>query len=127
MDEVKLHLGRARKSLKASKILANDELFEDAASRAYYAMFHAAKALLISRDVVPKTHKGLISKFGEEFVKTHEIDKEKLRELSHGFRMRMKSDYEAEFSLSSAEITLLIEETEDFLKSIEDILEDFSE
>ncbi len=32
-------------------------------------MYNAARALLLTKDISPKTHRGLISKFGEEFMK----------------------------------------------------------
>ena len=46
-DEGKYWLARARNALSASEALVSKELFDDAISRAYYAMFYAAKALLI--------------------------------------------------------------------------------
>lgn len=36
----------------------------------------AAKALLFEKNIHPKTHRGLISQFGLEFVKKNEFKKE---------------------------------------------------
>lgn len=44
MGEVKLHLKKAHQKLQAAKVLLNNRLYADAVSRAYYAMFHAAKS-----------------------------------------------------------------------------------
>ena len=44
-------------------------MFSEAISEAYYAMFHAAKALLALRGIHPKTHAGVVSQFGLQFVK----------------------------------------------------------
>ena len=43
-------------------------MFSEAISEAYYAMFHAAKALLALRGIHPKTHAGVVSQFGLQFV-----------------------------------------------------------
>jgi len=36
-------------------------MFSEAISEAYYAMFHAAKALLALRGIYPKTHADVVS------------------------------------------------------------------
>ena len=41
---VRAEFARAQKSLQAAKLLHADGLFEDAVSRAYYAVMHSAKA-----------------------------------------------------------------------------------
>ena len=46
-DEVQRWIDKARSSLKAGDTLIEDLLFAEAISRAYYAMFYAAKALLL--------------------------------------------------------------------------------
>ncbi|MDD3575064.1 HEPN domain-containing protein [Methanospirillum sp.] len=40
-------------------------MYPDAVNRAYYAIFHAALALLLEHGVVVKTHTWLISRFGQ--------------------------------------------------------------
>ncbi len=45
MTEVELWLDRAQSGLKAAESLAGAGLFDDAISRAYYAMFYAAVAI----------------------------------------------------------------------------------
>jgi len=66
---VKASLVRAEKALHSARLLAENGELEDAVSRAYYAMFHAARALLFSKGEKPKTHRGTISLFGEKIVK----------------------------------------------------------
>ena len=51
-----------------AKRLLQEDFFEDAVSRAYYAMYHAARACLVLEGSAPKTHAGLISEFGRLFV-----------------------------------------------------------
>jgi len=46
--EAEAHIKRAERSLKSSVFLLEKGMCEDAASRAYYCVFHAAKAVLAS-------------------------------------------------------------------------------
>jgi len=57
-----LEVAKAR--LKAAKLLFEKGMVEDAVNRAYYAFFHAAKAMLNTLGFDAKTHSGLISEFG---------------------------------------------------------------
>jgi uncharacterized protein (UPF0332 family) len=74
-DEGKFWPARARNALSASEALASRELFDDAISRAYYAMFYAAKALLI-RDGVSagSKHSAVVFAFGREYAKKDKIE-----------------------------------------------------
>jgi uncharacterized protein (UPF0332 family) len=74
-DEGKYWLARARNALSASEALVSQELFDDAISRAYYAMFYAAKALLI-RDGVSAgaKHSAVVSAFGRKYAKKGKIE-----------------------------------------------------
>ena len=76
MDEKKILIENAHEKLEAAKNLFENEFYNDSVSIAYYAMFFAAKALLFEKNIHPKTHRGLISQFGLEFVKKNEFKKE---------------------------------------------------
>jgi uncharacterized protein (UPF0332 family) len=91
---VEASLLRAKKALRSAKLLLENRELEDAVSRAYYAMFHAAKAILFSKDVKTKTHIGAISLFGEHIIKKGILDEEYADMLRKAFDLRQKSDYE---------------------------------
>lgn len=46
---------RAKKALRAASILLEDGLFEDAVSRSYYAVMHAAKSALLAQDTIAES------------------------------------------------------------------------
>jgi uncharacterized protein (UPF0332 family) len=54
----------ARERLEASALLLEEGFPADAASRAYYGVYEAARVLLASRDVRPGTHKGVENQLG---------------------------------------------------------------
>jgi uncharacterized protein (UPF0332 family) len=85
--EEKLETIRAWMSLADEKIVVAQRLadlgyFDDAVSRAYYGMFYAAKAALVSIDVDTKSHTGVLSQFNQHSVKTGQIDKKYGRMLA---------------------------------------------
>ncbi len=69
MEEEVEHLGKADSRLRAAKLLLENGFYEDAVSRAYYCMFHAARAALLRLGLSPKTHKGTVTLFSEEVVR----------------------------------------------------------
>jgi uncharacterized protein (UPF0332 family) len=63
------HLEKARRLLRQSLAMSADDAPESVVHLAYYAMFHAATAVLLKhRDSAATTHAGLIGAFGR-FVK----------------------------------------------------------
>jgi len=95
----------------AKKLIESGD-YEDSVSRAYYSAFNATKALLASADVFPKTHRGVVSRFGEVFVKEKGLPKELGRDLHSLQAMRENVEYtaaseagreEAEWALGVAE------------------------
>jgi uncharacterized protein (UPF0332 family) len=94
-DESKYWLAKANNALSASEALVSEELFDDAISRAYYAMFYAARAMLI-RDRVPvgSKHSAVIATFGREYAKSGKIEPRYHRMLIEDFEWRQKADYD---------------------------------
>ena len=57
-------------------------------------MFHATQALLLIKEIYPKSHKGVIQKFGEEYVKSGLLEKKMGYILAQAETMRLKADYD---------------------------------
>lgn len=68
--EIEILIKKANRFLKSAEILFKSGDYDSTASRAHYAMFNMVEALLITKNISPKSHSGLISLFGEHFVKT---------------------------------------------------------
>ena len=118
---VKASLKRAEKALKSARILLENDELEDAVSRAYYAMFHAAKALLFSRNLIPKTRRGTIT-FFSELVKEGVVKAEFADMLRRAFDMRQKGDYEVYAVFGRDEVGDLIKSAETFIEEIKRLL-----
>jgi uncharacterized protein (UPF0332 family) len=70
LKEIKTLIERAERYLKSAELLVNDGDFESAVSRTYYAMFYTVQALLLTKNLSFSSHKGVITMFGEHFIKT---------------------------------------------------------
>jgi len=74
-DEVDRLLSQADLRLEAAKHLLKEGFYDDAVSRAYYSMYFATSALFLARNIHVRTHRGLIARFGQEFVETGLMDR----------------------------------------------------
>jgi len=119
---VEASLGRAEKALKSAKLLEQNGELEDAVSRAYYAMFHATRALLFSKGVNAKTHKGAISLFGEKIVKQGIMSEEYADMLRKAFDLRQKSDYEIYAETSVELVKEVIKNAEQFIEKAKELV-----
>jgi uncharacterized protein (UPF0332 family) len=85
---------------------------------AYYSMFHAAKALLALSGLFPKTHAGLVSQFGLQFVNEGLIEEWYAKSLTKAQTRREKADYDIYYEPSNEEVESVLEDAEKFLARI---------
>lgn len=116
VPDVKLYLDRARQDLQAAESNLQQGFHGVAVTRAYYAMFYAANALLASKGISRSKHSGVHSAFGEHFVKAGLIETEYAKMLGHAFDSRLDSDYDIMFT---AERTLAEEISDDAQRFVE--------
>ena len=122
---VKGYLEKAEKKLEVAEHLLAAEDYDDAVSRAYYAVYHASQALLLTEGQKAETHKGVITLFGLLFVKTGKFSRNVGKYLANLKDDREKGDYEifsfvdkqtAETAVEEA--TAFIKESKKYLKNI---------
>ncbi|MDI6738998.1 MAG: HEPN domain-containing protein [Candidatus Edwardsbacteria bacterium] len=109
---------KARESIRAAKeLLANDHA-GFSASRAYYAMFYAAEALLLTKQLSFSRHKAVISAFGKEFAKSGEMPVKLHRYFINAFDMRQSGDYGTVRAVGKKETKELLADAEEFIETI---------
>ena len=89
-----IQIGRAREKIDAAGVLAAQGYADDAISRAYYAIYHAASAALLCLGVSVKTHDGLKTMFGLHLVKPGAIESDYARTLGRLKDDRENGDYD---------------------------------
>lgn len=88
-------------------------------NRAYYAVFYASLALLVTVDVEPSKHAGVLAKFDELFVRRGIFTKEMSRIFHHVFDMRQAGDYQKSKILTAEQAVDVLRSAEEFVRAIE--------
>jgi uncharacterized protein (UPF0332 family) len=90
--ELQSLMKRAHRSLRSARNILDDGDHDFAISRAYYAMFYAATAALLSQGITRTKHSGVIAAFGQHLVKSGKMTAEHQRALQAAFRDRSVGD-----------------------------------
>ena len=124
LDEASQWLRRARTSLQAAETLTERGLYEDAVSRAYYAMFYAANALLVRDGLdVGGKHSAVVSAFGREYAKTGRVDPRYHRQLIQGFEWRQKADYDVYWYVAEETARARVQDARDLIAAVDRLLQ----
>jgi len=91
--EIQANLQRAEKAIEAAEKLLSDGYFDFVASRAYYAAFYAATALLLKEGLEFRKHSGVIASIHKHFIKTGKLEKQFGKDLNWLFEIRNVGDY----------------------------------
>jgi hypothetical protein len=108
-------IARADTCLEEAHALQASGFPYGAVSRAYYSVFHAARALLFSIGLEAKTHKAVVSLVGEHFVRSGALPAAMGRLISRMQRDREDADYEPAAVFTTEEASSLIREAERFV------------
>ena len=108
-------VARGNEALRASKHLLAGGFCNDAVSRAHYAAFHWASALLLTKGVQVRTHRGLIQLFSLHFVKSGPLPQEVAAFLGRLETSRELSDYAAAARFDATEARRELDQAERFI------------
>ncbi len=81
-----------------------------------------AKAVLLKKGLISKMHKGNIRLFGDNFIKTGEIDKKYGQWLSNLLKERTDAAYEALREFDSEEALEAVKQAEDFIDEVKTLI-----
>lgn len=121
---VRLLVEKAKKYIKSAKLLLDNGDFDSTASRVYYAMHYMAEALLLTKNLKIKSHRGLISVFGSEFIKTNIFPKEIGSQFKDAFDKRQIGDYEISVKINKEDVEKLLEIGQNFIEKLNEYLEE---
>ena len=115
-------LDKARRKLVTARKLIEQEELEDAAGRAYYAMYHAAFAALLPKRASPRTHKGLATMLSMHRVKTGEISVDLYRAFVAARDQREYGDYEVATIIGPELARRTVADAATFIDAVEALL-----
>lgn len=121
--DIKPLIEKAKKFINSAKVLFNIGDFDSTVSRTYYAMHHIVEAVLFTKNLKIKTHRGLISTFGQFFVKTNIFPKEIGRQLRDTFDKRLIGDYEYAIEINKEDAEKVLKTGEEFIDKLIEYLE----
>lgn len=87
-------MAKANEKLSAAQRELSGGFYGEAASRAYYAVFHALSAVLATRGLSFSSHSQTIGGFNKHFVKTAVFPLDTTRKLQRLFEDRQVADYD---------------------------------
>ncbi len=115
-------LERAGKYLKSARLLMDAGDYESSVSRAYYAMFFSAEAVLLTKGLSSSSHGGVLSVFGEHFVKPGIFPRSMGKALNRAYSKRQLGDYEHRFVITAREAKEVLADAERFVGEISKFL-----
>ncbi len=122
-ETIKLKISKALAILPEVKVLMENEFYTTAISRLYYSCFHATKALLLTKDLMPKTHKGTSSILHEHFVKSGLFDNIKAAFFDNLMNERIEDDYNDYMITNQEQIIHFIEPGKDYVEYISKLID----
>ncbi len=96
----------AGSDLSDAKAGYSNQRYKWATIQAYYAMFHAARALILSRGYREKSHYCLAVALRALFVDEGKLEVQAVRDFINEMSLREAADYEAEFSENGAKAVI---------------------
>lgn len=122
-DLVQYRLDLAQDMLRDARVLKeNGGSPVSIVNRAYYSVFYAALALLVTVNVEPNKHAGVLAKFDELFVRQGIFPKEMSRILHHAFDMRQAGDYQKSKVITEEQANDVLASAEEFVTAIQEKL-----
>jgi uncharacterized protein (UPF0332 family) len=122
-DLIQYRLDSAQEMLRDARLLKeNGGSPVSIVNRAYYSVFYAALALLVTADVEPNKHSGVLAKFDELFVRQGIFPREMSRILHHAFDMRQAGDYQKSRVITEEQAVEVLTSAEEFVRMIREKL-----
>lgn len=122
-DLVNYRLARAYETFDDAQLLADNNKWNSAINRLYYAAFYAVSALIISKNFDSHTHNGVKTKFSELFIKTGKMDKEQGKIYSQLFTWRQKGDYDDLFDFDRETVFPYIEKVKTLIGEVAKLIQ----
>jgi uncharacterized protein (UPF0332 family) len=115
-------MAKARQSLILAKEHHAKGLGDEAASKAYYAVFHAIQAALLTKGLAFSKHSGVKEGFNREFIHAGTFPKEFHSIIERLFRDRNIGDYSYDKSVDAEESARDVRDAEKMIKAVADHL-----
>lgn len=119
---IRQKITRAKSTIGQINNLLKFGYYDTAINRIYYACFYAVQALLIQKDIIPKSHKGVLNMFSLHYIREGIISEKFGKHYSRIFDQRMTADYDEGLLPDSEMVNGLLGISVDFIKLADELL-----
>lgn len=119
---VEYRIKKARETFNEIELHIENELWNTAVNRLYYACYYAVIALLIEKELQPQTHTGVRQMFGLHFIKTGIIESSIGKFFSDIYDMRQTGDYDDFITFDKNDVLDLLGPANDLITKAEKLL-----
>ncbi len=117
-EYINYRLKRAWDTFNDAKLLAENQSWNSAINRLYYACFYVVLALFSKCNIDSSTHSGVKTQFTLHFIKSGKLDKSFGILYTDLFDFRHKGDYGDFFDFEENNVVILIPKVKNFLEQI---------
>lgn len=117
-------LERAKQDLSDAEYCYKGRRYLNANNRAYYAIFHAIRAVLALERVDFKRHKDVLAHFNQYYIKTEIFPRTISRKISEASKVREDSDYDDEYKPTDEETKTQLETAKELIALVEKYLDE---
>jgi len=121
-EEIQKEFLRAEQALRAAQLLLQQLLLQDALSRSYYAILHAARAALLAEGVTVTSHRGVRRLFGQHLIKAGKLPSSMAEVLADEQDDRILADYDVLFEPELDRVQKRVADAGEFLAVVKEFL-----
>ena len=122
LDLLKYRIERAKQTVDEVKLAFDNNKFNLAENRIYYAIFYIVNALAVLSDFSTSKHITLKGWFNKEFIFRKKLGKELYQIYNNAFGKRQESDYDDFVEFSKDEVKKDFDKMKKFLKALEEFI-----
>ena len=123
---IRVHIEKAEEAYEdAAHLFESRRSYNGAANRAYYAMFHAEKALLLTCGILGDSHKHVHTQLSKEFVKEGKLSNDTGRTIDYVQKIRNIADYSGQKSATKEDVEKVLAELKCFMEQVKELLSNF--
>ena len=115
---IKYRVEKADETFEVAELLVNNQKWNSAINRLYYAAYYAISALLVQAEINTKTHTGVKTQFFLNYVKTGKIDVALGKLYSDLFDWRHKGDYGDFFDFTEEDVLPTLIPTKTLIEAV---------
>ena len=126
-QSIQLKIEKAKSLLAEIDVLMLHAFHSTAINRIYYACFHATKAILLTKDLIPKTHNAVVAMLHKYFVNEGLFNIEQASFFSKLMQERVDDDYSDHAVVSKETVEEFFKLAKKYVEYIQNLIQQNSD